>query len=733
MARMCAASKIGSVLVLACFCAWGVRGMAAAAETSRRDPGTPARELVVGPYDQEFAEVGDAGKGLPSPDVRALAFDSKGRLWAGTAKGVAVREGGSWRALPEPAVAVNCLLARGDEMLAGSGRGLHLIGAKGVRTLTAPGRWGPVTALARDANGRVIAACALGMWIVQGDQVEAVAFPPTDNARDVALVNGEPWFATPTGLLVRRGADWAVMTKQGSGLISDDVRALATDPQGTLWVATAEGISLMHASGFGEKITSQDGLPYDDLTCIALGPDGSRWFGSALGVSRLKAGEWRYYFGRRYLAGDKAQAMVVDKDGTAWIGTDTGLSRIYTRQMTLEDKCAFYEDQIAQRHNRRGYVAGCGLARPGDLSSWVHITDDNDGLWTAIYVGAEAFRCAVTQSPQARELARKSVYALMDLVNKTGIPGFPARSYVLNGELPIPGGEWHPDAAGKGMWKGDTSSDELDGHYFGYTVYYDLVANDQEKADLRRMVRAITDHLIQHGYYLVDVDGQPTTWGIFAPEMLNGPWRQARGLNSLEILSHLKVAYHMTGDEKYQQAYLDLARTHHYALNTIYQKRNVPGRVNHSDDELAFLSYYPLLLYETDPDLRAIYLRSLERSWQIERPERCPLWNFIYGADTGKACDAEAAAETLREIPVDQVQWTVRNSQRKDLPHDPAYSRHGEAAATVALRADERRIMKWNDDPYALDDNSEGRGEEAASYYLLPYWMGRYHGIIREK
>ena len=704
-----------------------------------RDPGTPVRELVVGAYDQEFAEVGSVGKGLPSPDVRALAFDSKGRLWAGTAAGIAVREGGAWRALPEPAVAVNCLLAptasgraRGDEMLAGSAKGLHIIGAGGARTLTSPGRFGPVLSLAGDGKGRVYAGCVEGLWILDGDKSTEVPGPAEGpSLRSIALLDGEPWIATRAGLLVRRADAWAAITSQRSGLIGDDVRALATDPQGTLWVATAEGISLMHASGFGEKITSQDGLPYDNLTCVALGPDGSRWFGSALGASRLEAGEWRYYFGRRWLAGDRVQAIVVEKDGAAWIGADTGLSRIYTKRISLEEKCAIYEDQIAQRHNRRGYVADCELQRPGDLSSSRFRATANDGLWTAIYLGAECYRYAVTRSPEARELARKSVYAMMDLVNKCTIPGYPARAHVYNGELPV-GDDWHPDIDGKGWWNGDTSSDELDGHYFAYAVYYDLVADDQEKQDLRRVARAISDHLIGHGYYLIDVNGKPTTWGVFAPEMLNGPWEAQRGLNSLEMLSHLKATYHITGDEKYQKAYLELARKHHYALNTLYQKINLVGHINHSDDELAFLAYYPLLRYETDPDLRAIYLRSLERSWQIERPERNPLWNFIYGALTGRACEAEAAVETLQQIPVDQIEWRVRNSHRKDLPHDPAYEGTREPQALVALRADERPTAKWNGNPYEFDGGSGGGSEEAGSYYLLPYWMGRYFGIISE-
>ena len=61
---------------------------------------------------------------------------------------------------------------------------------------------------------------------------------------------------------------------------------------------------------------------------------------------------------------------------------------------------------------------------------------------------------------------------------------------------------------------------------------------------------------------------------------------------------------------RYQAAYEDLVRTHKYHFLTRNQKIMVPGHVNHSDDELAFLSFYPLLRYETDPGARRIYRKA---------------------------------------------------------------------------------------------------------------------------
>src|SRR5690606_1145934 len=97
-------------------------------------------------------------------------------------------------------------------------------------------------------------------------------------------------------------------------------------------------------------------------------------------------------------------------------------------------------------------------------------------------------------------------------------------------------------ADGKWYWKSDTSSDELDGHFFAYGLYYDHVAEtEEEKARAREVVSRVADHLIEHNYCLVDHDGQPTRWARFAPEYLNHDpdhWTE-RGLNSLSLLTYL--------------------------------------------------------------------------------------------------------------------------------------------------------------------------------------------------
>ena len=500
------------------------------------------------------------------------------------------------------------------------------------------------------------------------------------------------------------------------------------------------GLAVEHATESRLILTGPDGLPVEQLTCLALAANGDLWLGSAHGAVRWTGGRFEYYAGKRWLPDDRVEAIECLADGSARLWTPAGVSHIRFPVLTLAQKAEHYEALTDARHKRFGFVTGCRLSSPGDLSRTRHCIDDNDGLWTAMYVAAESFRYAVTRSEDARRKARESLLAILDLEAKTPIAGFPARALTHKSEPEFgrhTDGEWHPTPDGEWEWKGDTSSDEMDGHYFAWGIYYDLVADDSDRELIRSTCRRVTDYILGNGYYLLDVDGKPTRWGVWAPERLNDDpvWRAERGLNSLEMLSYLKVAHHITGDDRYAQAYGDLIEAHHYAHNTLEQKvmpGDFPGAENnHSDDELAFLAYYGLLTYEDDPQLRALYVASIERSWQLERPEACPLWNAVYGGTTGRSCDAEAAARSLCEIPLDLIEWRMTNSHRADVKLDPDHDRGGRPQMLQPLPWRERPLHKWNGNPYVVDGGS-GLKEECGTFWLLPYWMARYHRLIAE-
>ena len=494
--------------------------------------------------------------------------------------------------------------------------------------------------------------------------------------------------------------------------------------------------ALTRESGPRARLSFDEGLPVAGLRAIAITTDGAVWAGGEAGLVRYSAAahawdRWQYFAGKRYLPSDKVTSLAAGDAGSIWVQTTAGISHIQFRRMTLADKADYFERRIAERHKRHYLVADSQFSEPGNPATSHQFPNDNDGLWTAIYVGAQAFRYRVTRDPRALDSARKSVEAMLRLEAITGRSGFPARSFRHKSEPRHKDGIWHFTTDGEWEWKADTSSDEIVGHFFAYSVVYDLAADEALRKRLRNAVSRIADHLIDHRYNLTDLHGGPTRWGRYDEEYFEtDDGREERALRSLELLSHLKVAHHMTRNHRYDLEYRKLITEMNYHKNTTTYLK-LRQELNYSDEELAMLSYYPLFRYEKDPALLQVYREGLEQWWLNVKREDNPLWIFIYGfCNPGRRVPLEAAARTLHRIPMDLIRWSVKNSHRRDVPLDTSAERHNRLQTLRLLPPDERRVMKWNGNPFQLDDQSEGRGEDDGAFFLLPYWLGRYHRFL---
>jgi hypothetical protein len=458
--------------------------------------------------------------------------------------------------------------------------------------------------------------------------------------------------------------------------------------------------------------------------------------------------------------------------------------------MTLAEKAEFYEQEI-ERYIKRtpyGYVAEAPLRTPGDKSTASPQDSDNDGLWTSMYGAGECFAYGATKDPTAKERAKKAFEALRFLQKVTqGCAHEPPKGYIARTIRPVDWPDpnvgrlegdreaqqrdklwkvyeprWPKSADGKWFWKSDTSSDELDGHYFFYPIYFDLCADtDAERERVREVVRDVTDHLLAHRFVLIDHDGKPTRWGVYGPEYLNhNPlWWQERGLKSLSMLSYLAVAEHVCGDPKYGAAARELIDRDGYAQNAMHPKvQHGPGSGNQSDDEMAFMSYYGLLRYIQDEVLKNMMRYSFYRYWLNEAPEMNPFFNFAYAACSLNAMVSspwgafpvtpwpgwlEDSMATLFGFPLDRLNWPLRNSHRLDVVFLPpvrssdvespdAPRRRGNRVDGKVLSVENRHFGHWNTDPWELDYGGNGGELGAGTVFLLPYYMGLYHGFIQK-
>ncbi len=477
-------------------------------------------------------------------------------------------------------------------------------------------------------------------------------------------------------------------------------------------------------------------LPLGNPPVLCLATDGAVWMGQSEGLTRLdpKAAprdRIQYLHGPRYLPDNEVLNLRADSSGGMWVRTRTGAAHIELVPMTLEQKAKHFEERIRARHDRHGLVSPSRLLRPGDLQSNQMRDDDNDGLWTAIYVAAECFRYAVTQSPEALAAAKKSMEAMLFLEEVAGRRGFPARSYIRKGE-PMPrGGEWHWTSDGEYYWKADTSSDEIVGHFFAFGLAYDLLPDPLLKQRIRETAARIMDHILQNGYELIDLDGKPTRWGhwnraYFDTEPGEGP------LNGMQLLSFLKTTAHLTGKARYEEEYQKVGRQLGY-FELMLRLKELREELNYSDEELAMLPFYSLLRYEKDDGIRRRYiLPAMGLWWENIVREDCPLWTFIYAFGDPKACPPlDGAVRTLYRTPMDTIFWTVRNSHRADILWAKEPDRFGKRQALTLLPPDERPAIKWNANPFVVDSEGGGSGEEDGAAFLLPFWMGRYHGFLK--
>ena len=563
------------------------------------------------------------------------------------------------------------------------------------------------------------------------------------------------------GLLSMKGKrrHWAEMTPGMSGVLSNKINCLAIDALGHLWVGSDNGLNIYDGRNYWFNGNDFYSVPDGSFNDMFFAADGKKYFATNTGIITLVEGKISYFSYGVWLMHPTVKKITVSDNGTIAAVTPRGISVITSKLMTLEEKADYYDKMAVKYFTRNeGYQVSRELRKYGDLDSGWLPNSDNDGLFTGVYCASQCFRYKVTGSEEAKANAKRAVEAMIKLTEVTGKPGFTARATRYSHEENFLTGvreEWHvcednPECE----WLGETSSDEMTGHYFAYGIYYDLVADEDEKKKIADVVKTITDHILDNNFHLTDVDGIPTTWANWEPDLLNNDdrWYFERGTNSLEILSFLKTTYHVTGDEKYNQVYDMLIKKHHYAMNCMQYKCE-DAHVAHIDDQLDFINIYPLLVYTDDAAQAEIFKMGLTHHWEYERCERSPFFNIVYGALTENYCDIENAAKSLSEMTLDLIRWPVFNSHRKDIVWDTEQEEMGiPAQLKNALEYSARVLMHYDGNQLICDSgaeefidinnksvnrtltlpstNADGMRAMMPYIYLLPYWMGRYYKLL---
>ncbi|WP_338868803.1 two-component regulator propeller domain-containing protein [Spirosoma sp. SC4-14] len=709
-------------------------------------------------FEQDYHEPYPIGTDSKANDVRHIAADRQGTLWAATAAGIYKKESGQqhWASVLSsadegPAYAV--VVDEQSVVWFGVWNGLYRYKDQQLERINGPEA--PIASITIAKEG-IYALGPQGVWLINAKGVQKKPYRLARSIRSSRSDNrGGLWIATDVGLYHATDQQTTVFQKPDE-LLSASVKGLATDSSQALWVGGLGGVTIRQDGKVQKTLRPAQGIPSIFVTCVEQAPDGSMWVGTEAGIVRYHPNKTHSLrFSRRWLLDDHINDITFDRQGTAWIATTKGVSAIRKRPMTLAQKQDYFYDVLMQRHIRAPWIAGqCRLPTPGDISRWEPDDDDNDGEYTGNYLAMESFRYAATKNPDARQKAKKAFGFLKLLQEVTNTDGFFARTVVPTDWTRVDDGNrtytdreradervneprfkpvevrWHKSNDGKWLWKGDTSSDEVCGHMMGYYFYYELAADEAEKAVVRKHVARIVDHLIAHNYTLTDIDGNHTRWGVWSPDRLNRDpdWAPDRNQNSMELLAFLKLAYHMTGNPKYEQHYRQLIDREGYLDNMGKNLDQNPAWFIYFDVILAAYVYPILIRCETDPKLRAFYEEHMDRWLQQRKGDKNPLINFLYCYSRNKKVELASSVEFLVDTPLDLVNWTIDHSKREDVTmvHNPVLD---ELQVSELPPASIRTVVRWDKNPWAAI-NGQPDIEREPVFWLLPYWMGRYLGMI---
>jgi hypothetical protein len=414
-------------------------------------------------------------------------------------------------------------------------------------------------------------------------------------------------------------------------------------------------------------------------------------------------------------------------------------------------------------------------ATSADVDAWW--SGENDGLFSALVMAAEAYRFAVTHDPAARAALARLMQGERMRMDITGVPGLFTRQLIPPGVsglacptdpmqyVPSPekrGNKWvRIDATGcasvadaGGAFHATThcglaqfanwcfldnvSQDEYVGHVFALGTIARVVDDPALRGEATDMLHQVGAHLAAHGMAFVDWDGRPTQWGKVYP---GAPGDTA---GYLAILGLSFAATAARDDAPLMDAYRSLAWDGY--LDDIDQWSGTDGcGANWNNLSMLTASFHHLLWSERDPVRRALLAGAFDRS--LAHPtettrgilaEHNAWYEIMWAAQKPLGPGTDGPAYAAVEDAVCQLRQFPRSNHQvaRDLtPLAPGVcaGRQGESLAALPFSIADRcagTFAYWGN-PYerSLCDAWPELIHQPGGY-LLPYWMGRYYGFI---
>ena len=384
---------------------------------------------------------------------------------------------------------------------------------------------------------------------------------------------------------------------------------------------------------------------------------------------------------------------------------------------------------IRALHMPYGTLADPGFASADstspDYTTVVSYNRTGDGaIWTGHYLAAESYRYAVTQSADALAAVHKALDGVQSLVDVTSPadPDVLARSWVPQSSPWL--GKITTDEGHNGMyastyngvpvyWIGNTSRDQYAGVFLGLAVAYDFVADDAVRAQAAALVTRLLDYLIAHEWSVQMPDGSYSTTFLGRPD---------QELALLQIGRHVNPA-------KYEVVYTAFATANAAAVVTPITAECSDTYGSYYKFNLDYATFFDLVRLEpAGSPYRTFYTTAYGQLRQCTAKHQNAHFNMIDRALRG--ADRRRDSSTSKYLGL----WLKRS--RRDYYTDVSgqYAACGtnQACDIVAVNDRPNTDFLWQRSPQLLYGGGDGTIETAAIDYLLPYWMGRYYGVISQ-
>jgi signal transduction histidine kinase/ligand-binding sensor domain-containing protein len=268
---------------------------------------------------------------IPPGHVNAFARDGNGRIWAGTANGLALRAGTRWIVMNADWHVRWLFVDRAGTLWITTTKGFFSLrrGAKRFELAGPPA----ITKVAQAPNGR--------LWVTHDQLTLRRLHAGPDDRLDV-LVNpmdllidrdGTIWMVDVSGGIVRlRHPEQApnrlildhdpLLDPYGErdGLTADVASVLLEDREGTIWAGTSKGLDRFRYS----HVTPLPLPPAHLKVTLAADDDGSVWAGSAANAELVRV---RGSTAETHPVPHLASSVYRDANGTRWWGAHGGIIR----------------------------------------------------------------------------------------------------------------------------------------------------------------------------------------------------------------------------------------------------------------------------------------------------------------------------------------------------------------------------------------------------------------------